>query len=125
MSRVAVLIDGNGSVNSSTAFNNLYNTNNPRAVYSATGASVYLSGQGDKNPSNQGIFLAATGTNTKTGSGTATGIYNANDTRFVTGSNGNLYYSLDKKGSPTGIFQVSGLPTGAATGTKSRRRATG
>ena len=114
--RMAVLVDANGNVNSSTVFNNLYNTNNPRAVYSANGSSVYLSGQGDKSASDQGIFLAATGTNTKTGSGTATGIYNAYDTRFVTGSNGNLYYSLDKKGSPTGIFQLSGLPTGAATG---------
>lgn len=116
VSRLAVLIDGNGNVNSSTVFNNLYNTNNPRSVYSATGASIYISGQGDKNASDQGIFLAATGTNTKNSNGTATGIYNANDTRYVTGSNGNLYYSLDKKGSPTGIFQVSGLPTGAATG---------
>ena len=31
LSRVAILIDGNGNVNSSTAFNNLYNTNNPGA----------------------------------------------------------------------------------------------
>lgn len=114
--RLAVLVGANGSVNSSTVFNNLYNTNNPRAVYSATGSSVYLSGQGDKNPSNQGVFLAATGTNTKNSGATVTGIYNGNDTRYVTGSNGNLYYSLDKKGSPTGIFKISGLPTGAATG---------
>ena len=118
LSRVAILIDGNGNVNSSTAFNNLYNTNNPRAVYSATGSSIYISGQGDKNTSDQGVFLAATGTNTKNSGGTATGIYNANDTRYVTGANGNLYYSLDKKGSPTGIFQITGLPTGAATGTQ-------
>ncbi len=118
LSRVAILIDGNGNVNSSTAFNNLYNTNNPRAVYSATGSSVYISGQGDKNASDQGVFLAPTGLNTKTSGGTATGIYNANDTRYVTGANGNLYYSLDKKGSPTGVFQIAGLPTGTSTGTQ-------
>ena len=118
VSRVAVLIDANGNVNSSTAFNDLYNTNNPRSVYSATGSSIYISGQGDKSASDQGIFYAPTGLNTKTSAGTPTGVYNANDTRFVTGSNGNLYYSLDKKGSPTGIFQINGLPTGAATGTQ-------
>ncbi len=118
LSRVAILVDGNGNVNSSTAFNDLYNTNNPRGVYSATGASIYISGQGDKNASNQGVFLAPTGLNTKTSSGTPTGIYNANDTRYVTGANGNLYYSLDKKGSPTGIFQIAGLPTGTSTSTQ-------
>ena len=118
VSRVAVLVGANGSVNSSTVFNDLYNTNNPRAVYSPTGASIYISGQGDKMAADQGIFYAATGTNTTNSSATPTGIYNANDTRFVTGANGNLYYSLDKKGSPTGIFQYSGLPTGAATATQ-------
>ena len=118
LSRIAILIDGSGNVNSSTAFNNLYNTNNPRAVYSPNGSSIYISGQGDKNASDQGVFLAPTGLNTKTSSGTPTGIYNANDTRYVTGANGNLYYSLDKKGSPTGIFQITGLPTGTATGTQ-------
>ena len=118
LSRVAVLVDGNGNVNSSTAFNNLYNTNNPRAVYSATGASIYISGQGDKSTADQGIFLASTGTNTKAGNGAATGVYNAFDTRYVTGANGNLYYSLDKKGSPTGIFQIAGQPTGTSTSTQ-------
>ena len=116
--RVAVLVGADGSVNSSTVFNNLYNTNNPRAVYSATGASIYISGQGDKSASDQGLFYAPTGTNTTNSSNRPTGIYNANDTRFVTGGNGNLYYSLDKKGSPTGIFQISGQPTGPATGTQ-------
>ncbi len=116
--RVAILVGANGNVNSSTVFNNLYNTNNPRAVYSADGSSVYISGQGDKKTTDQGIFYAPTGTNTKTNpSASATGIYNAKDTRFVTGSGGNLYYSLDKSGAPTGIYQVAGLPTGAATST--------
>ena len=36
----------------------------------------------------------------------------------MTGANGNLYYSTDKKGAPTGIFQISGLPTGASTSTQ-------
>lgn len=114
--RVAILVGANGNVNSSTVFNNLYTTNNPRAVYSANGSSIYISGQGDKKASDQGIFYAATGTNTATNpSAPVTGIYNAKDTRYVTASGGNLYYSLDKSGSPTGIYQVTGLPTGAST----------
>ncbi len=116
--RLAVLIGSNGSVNSSTVFNNLYSTNNPRAVYSADGSSIYISGQGDKKTTDQGVFFAPTGTNTTNSPATATGIYNAKDTRYVTASNGNLFYSLDKSGAPTGIFQISGLPTGAATSTQ-------
>ncbi len=116
--RIAALIDANGSVSSSTVFNNLYNTNNPRAVYSANGSSIYISGQGDKKTTDQGVFYAPTGTNTTTSSATPTGIYNAKDTRYVTGANGNLYYSLDKSGSPTGIYMISGQPTGAATSTQ-------
>ena len=118
VARVATLIDANGTVNSSTAFNTLYNTNNPRAVYSANGSSIYISGQGDKNASDQGIFYAPTGLNTKTSTGTPSGIYNTKDTRFVTGSNGNLYYSTDKSGSPTGIYQITGQPTGTAASTQ-------
>ena len=114
VARVATLIDANGNVNSSTAFNTLYNTNNPRAVYSANGSSIYISGQGDKATSDQGIFYAPTGLNTKTSATTPSGIYNTKDTRFVTGSGGNLYYSLDKSGSPTGIYQIAGQPTGTA-----------
>ena len=116
--RLAVLVGADGSVNSSTVFNDLYNTNNPRAVYSATGSSVYISGQGDKSTADQGIFYAPTGTNTTNSSNKPAGVYNAYDTRYVTGSGGNLYYSLDKKGSPTGIFQLNGMPIGAATGTQ-------
>ena len=117
VARVAALIDANGNVNSSTAFNTLYNTNNPRAVYSANGSSVYTSGQGDKAASDQGIFYAPTGLNTKTSTSTPSGIYNTKDTRFVTGSTGNLYYSLDKSGSPTGVYQITGQPTGTAGST--------
>jgi hypothetical protein len=111
--RVAILVDGNGNVNSSTVLNDIYNTNNPRAVYSSDGSSIYISGQGDKTAAQQGIFLAPTGLNTTSG-GSPTGIYNANDTRYVTANNGNLTYSLDKKGSPTGIFQYNGLPSNAS-----------
>ena len=115
--RMAILIDASGNVNSSTVFDDLYSTNNPRAVYSATGAAVYLSGQGDKSPSDQGVFYASTGLNTTTSASRPSGIYNANDTRYVTSSNGNLYYSIDKSGSPTGVYQITGLPTGTSKST--------
>jgi hypothetical protein len=107
VARQADVIDFNGNVTSSTTFSTLYNTNNARSAYSPNGSSIYISGQGDKSASDQGIFYAsAAGAST-----TPSGIYNANDTRYVTGYNGNLYYSLDKKNNPTGIFEYSGIPT--------------
>lgn len=113
--RVGVLIDAFGNVNSSTVFNDLYNTNNPRSVYSTAGSTIYISGQGDKSTSDQGIFYAPVGLNTTTSSSTPTGIYNTKDTRYVTAYGGNLYYSLDKSGSPTGIFEFAGLPITSST----------
>jgi hypothetical protein len=113
--RIAVLIDVNGNVNSATALTDLYNTNNPRAVYTSDGTSVYLSGQGDGLTTDQGIFLVPAGLNTGTSSTTPTGIYNSVDTRFVTAYGGNLYFSVDKKAVVTGIFEFTGLPTASAS----------
>ncbi|HEY4988359.1 MAG TPA: hypothetical protein VII09_01055 [Opitutaceae bacterium] len=113
--RVAAEIDINGNVNSSTVFNDLFNTNNPRSVFSSDGTSVYISGQGDGNTTNQGIFYAPVGLNTITSSGTPTGIYNSVDTRFVSANAGNLYFSVDKKSVITGIFEFAGLPTTSMT----------
>ncbi len=113
--RVAAAIDINGNVNSGTVFNDLFNTNNPRSVYTADGTTVYISGQGDGNSSNQGIFYAPIGLNTVTSSGTPTGIYNSVDTRFVSGYAGNLYFSVDKKAVVTGIFEFTGFPTTSST----------
>jgi hypothetical protein len=119
VARLADVIDFNGNVVSSTSFSNLYNTNNARSAYSPDGNSIYISGQGDKSSSDQGIFYSPTTGTSYSGSNPATGIYNANDTRSVEGYNGNLYYSLDKKNNPTGIFKYSGLPTsGGATATQ-------
>ncbi len=118
VARLADVIDFNGNVASSTSFANLYNTNNARSAYSPNGNSIYISGQGDKSSSDQGIFVSPTGAS-YSGSNFPAGIYNANDTRYVSGYNGNLYYSLDKKNNPTGIFEYSGLPTsGSATATQ-------
>jgi hypothetical protein len=117
--RLAIMVDANGNVNSSTVLNDLYNTNNPRAVYSANGSSFYISGQGDGGTSNQGIFFGPTGLNTVTTSNTPTPIYTAKNTRFVTGYNGNLFFSLDTSlTSFPGIYEYTGMPTSAATPTK-------
>lgn len=118
--RVVVLVDGNNNVNSSTVLNDVYNTNNPRAVYSADGSTFYISGQGDGNNSDQGIFYGPVGLNTVSSPSTPpTGINNAHDTRFVTAYNNNLYYSIDtSSGSFTGIWRFNGTPTSSATATR-------
>ncbi len=116
--RVAALIDANGNVNSSTELNDVYNTNNPRSVYSSTGSTFYISGQGDGNDSDQGVFYGNVGLNT-TVSGSPTGIYNLQDTRTVTAYNGNLYFSIDTgSGTDTGIWKYNGLPTTSSTPTR-------
>ncbi len=117
--RVAALVDANGNVNSSTVLSTVYNTNNPRSAYSANGSSIYVSGQGDGNNNNQGIFLAATGLNTVNTSSRPVGISNTTPTRFVTGFNNNLYYSIDtSSGNSTGIWQFNGTPTAPAAATR-------
>jgi hypothetical protein len=118
--RVTVLVDASGNVNSSTVLNDLYSTNNPRSVYSASGSTFYISGQGDGNDNDQGVFYGSIGINTVTNPGTTpTGIYDSHDTRFVTAYNNNLYYSIDtSSGSFTGIWKFTGLPTSAAAPTQ-------
>jgi hypothetical protein len=119
VARLADVIDLNGNVVTSTSFSNIYNTNNPRSTYSANGSSIYISGQGDsKSDGDEGIFYSSTTGTSYSGSTKPTSIYTSNDTRYLTGYNGNLYYSLDKKNSPTGIFMYSGMPTGSATATQ-------
>jgi hypothetical protein len=108
VSRVAVLIDSNGNMNSSTTFDNLYSTNNPGSVYSQNGSTIYISGQGSST-ADQGLYYAQTGTQNQ-----PTEIYDAYDTRFTQVYGGNLYYSIDKKKKVTGIFEYSGIPTSAA-----------
>jgi hypothetical protein len=115
VSRIAAAVDINGNVNSSSVFNDLFTTNNPRSVYSSDGLSLYISGQGDGSAADQGIFYAPIGLNTVTSTGTPIGIYNSVDTRFVSGYAGNLVFSVDKKAVVTGIFEFTGLPTASAT----------
>ncbi len=114
--RVAVRVDSTGNVDSSTVLSDLYNTNNPRSVYSGDGSTFYISGQGDKLASDQGIF-GQVGLNTVTTSSTPTGIYNAAQTRVVTAYNNSLYYSIDTS-TLTGIWKFNGTPTGPASPTR-------
>jgi hypothetical protein len=118
--RVVAFVDPNGNVNSSTLLNDVYSTNNPRAVYSASPSTFYISGQGDGNTTDQGVYFAQTGMNTVAHPSPApAGIYNAHETRTVSIYNNNLYYSIDtSSGKYTGIWKFNGTPTGPATATR-------
>ena len=122
--RVAALIDVNGNVDTSSVFNDIYNTNNPRCVYSPDDINFYLSGQGAGASDEGGIYYTHLGTNTTAGGAAPTGIFNAVSTRTISSYQGNLYYSADQnsgKGIQTGIFEYSGEPTASQstnTGTR-------
>ena len=87
--RVVALINGTANVDTSTALTGVFNTNNPRSAYTYDGSTIYVSGQGAKGDTTNGVFV------TTRGSTTATAIDNTTDTRFVTQYNGALYVSRD------------------------------
>lgn len=103
--RVVTLIDPYGNVNSSTALYNIFNTNNPRSIYTADGVtSAYVSGQGSGCDATGGVFYtplgtpnssptAITGVDAATSSSCPTSL--AQDTRDVQISNNTLYISVD------------------------------
>ena len=113
--RVAALIDVNGNVDTTSVFNDIYTTNNPRCVYSPDDINLYLSGQGAGSNDEGGIYYTHLGTNTVNGGAAPTGIINVVSTRTLFSYQGNLYYSADQnsssKGTQTGIFEYSGEPT--------------
>jgi hypothetical protein len=111
--RVIADISANGVVDTSTALYNVYNLNNPRSVATVDGSSFYISGQGVKGDTTQGVFYVADG------SSTATSINDATDTRTVEIYNGQLYVSADTKQGPTADIAVygTGLPTTATSPT--------
>jgi len=103
VARVVALIDANGNVNSSSALFNVFNNNNPRSVYTLTGTSAYVSGQGNDDATG-GVFftllfgvnaspIAITGLDTATSGGTPFG----QDTRDVQIVNNTLYVAVDSK----------------------------
>jgi hypothetical protein len=99
--RVVALIDANGNVNSSTALYNIFNTNNPRSVYSATGATAYVSGQGSGSDLTGGVFYTPVGAINNAPQAITGGDANsgtlAQDTRTVQIYDGQLYASVDTK----------------------------
>jgi hypothetical protein len=121
--RVAAIIDGNTNADTTSVFNDIYNTNNARCVYSPDDFNLYLSGQGAGTGDEGGIYYTQDGTNTTSGGSMPTGIFNQVSTRNLVGFGGNLYYSADQnssKGIQTGLFEYSGFPTaseGTNTGT--------
>ncbi len=99
--RVLALIDANGNVSSSTAVYNIYNTNNPRSVFSTSGTTAYFSGQGSGSDLTGGVFYVPVGVTTATptaitGADTTNNTI-AQDTRDVQIVNNTLYVSVDTK----------------------------
>ncbi|WP_158931576.1 Hint domain-containing protein [Acidisphaera sp. S103] len=111
--RVIADIGYNGTVDTSTALYNVFNTNNPRSVATVNGTVFYISGQGVKGDTTQGVFVAHDGANS------ATAINTSADTRTAEIYNGELYISRDSTQAGGGSIETFGtaLPTGAATGT--------
>ncbi len=130
VARVVTLIDANGNVNSSTPIYNVFDTNNPRSVFTLNGTTAYISGQGSGSDATGGVFYTPVGApNTApvaiTGLDTS-GKTIAQDTRTVQILNNTLYVSVDSKegsgnnrdfigtlGSPpaTGLYNSGGGPT--------------
>jgi hypothetical protein len=111
VARVVGLIGANGSVDTTTALTNVYNTQNPRSAYTVGGTSFYVSGQGaTKTDPTQGVFYATLGATT------ATVIDNSTDTRDVQIVDGKLYVSRDYNPPGSGAQQsnVGTLTNGTA-----------
>jgi hypothetical protein len=125
--RVVALIDANGSVNTSTAIYNIYNTNNPRSIYTLDGVNAYVSGQGSGSDATGGVFLTPLGA-INTAPTPISGLDTSNntlsqDTRDVQIVNNTLYVSVDtKEGSNAARSFVATLgtpgtlPTSAVSG---------
>jgi autotransporter passenger strand-loop-strand repeat protein len=108
--RVVADINYAGTVDTSTALYNVFNTNNPRSVTTVNGTTFYLSGQGVKGDTTQGVFFAHDGATS------ATAIDTSTDTRFVSIQNGQLYVSRDSTQSATGGTNIATYGTTLPTG---------
>ena len=124
--RVVALIDAFGNVNSSTALYNIFDTNNPRSIFTANGSSAYVSGQGNGSDATGGVFYTALGApNTAptpiTGLDTTSNTL-SQDTRDVQIVNNTLYVSVDTKGgknsarSYIGTLGTAGTPPTSTVG---------
>lgn len=104
--RVIALIGANGSINTTTALTDAYNSDNPRSAVTQDGTRFYTGGNGSK--SEAGIRTATLGATTSTQIETN----QQKNIRVVEIYNGQLYASVGVKNTGNGIFQVgTGLPT--------------
>ena len=110
--RVVADIKYNTTVDTSTALYNVFNTNNPRSVATVNGSVFYISGQGVKGDTTQGVFVA------HDGASNATAIDTSTDTRAVAIANGQLFVSRDSTQGIGGEISSYGttLPTTKTTG---------
>jgi autotransporter passenger strand-loop-strand repeat protein len=113
VARVIADINYDGVVDTSTALYNVDNTNNARSVATENGTTFYLSGQGTKGDTTQGVFLATDG------SSSATAIDTSTDTRTAEIYDGVLYVSRDSTQGTGGTSNIASygatLPTSATT----------
>jgi autotransporter passenger strand-loop-strand repeat protein len=101
--RVIADINADGTIDTSTALFNVFNTNNPRSVATVNGSSFYISGQGAKGDTTGGVFY------TTDGASSATAVDDTTTTRTAEIYNGSLYVSADNKGGLTGIVDYGPL----------------
>jgi hypothetical protein len=123
VSRVIALIGANGSVDTTTAISGVFNENNPRSVFTESGTSFYISGQGNKDNTG-GVFyvsnLGATTATAITGADTnskSSGTFNQ-DTRDVQIVNGTLTVSVDStEGTASKGYNIDRIGTLGTVGT--------
>ncbi len=101
VARVVADVNYSGVVDTSTALYNVFNENNPRSVATVNGSTFYISGQGLKGDTTQGVVEATDGASS------ATAIDTSTDTRAVEIYNGELYVSRDSKQGTGGTSNIS------------------
>ena len=119
VSRVVAAVTAQGVVDTSTALYGFANTNNPRSVTTVNGSSFYVSGQGVKGDTTQGVQFV------QDGASSGVVLYHGTDTRTATIVDGELYVSTDSKqggsatdkGSSNIAVYGAALPTSATTPT--------
>ena len=106
VARVVADISYDGTVDTSTAAYNVFNTNNIRSVTTVDGTSFYIGGQGVKGDDTQGVFYV------QDGASTATSIDGTTDVRDVQIVDGILYVSRDStQGGTDGTSEISSYGT--------------
>lgn len=104
--RTIARIKFDGTVDTSTSFNNVFDKNNIRSAFTSDGSNFWAAG------ANSGQVYGAFGTTTGTAISTT-----VTNTRVIQGFGGDLYFSTGA-GANHGIWTIAGMPTsGSATAT--------